>query len=90
MMEPSSHITDLELQHNLIGNEGTGHLARSLGKNAMQNLTRLSLSQCGIDDDGFLALVSALEHNTSLLQLDFSYNCHVSERAFLVMAERLL
>jgi energy-converting hydrogenase Eha subunit A len=39
-----------------------------LGNNALSNLIDLSLSYCRIGDDGFMALVSAPEQNTSLLQ----------------------
>jgi hypothetical protein len=53
------------------------------------NLTHLSLFNCGIRDDGFLALVSALEQNTSLLHLDLTGYHHVSERAVLALAESL-
>jgi Ran GTPase-activating protein (RanGAP) involved in mRNA processing and transport len=91
MEHNSHHITDLELRHNLIRNEGASLLARSLGNNALPNLTCLSLSQYGIADDGFIALVSALKQNTSLLKLDlrsFSYP-GFSERAFLALAESL-
>jgi Ran GTPase-activating protein (RanGAP) involved in mRNA processing and transport len=89
MEQNSHHITDLDLRHNsTIGNEGASLIARSLGNNALPNLTRLSLSHCGIGDDGFIALVSALEQNTSLLQLDLRNNCF-SERAFLALAESL-
>jgi hypothetical protein len=92
-MEQSCHITDLDLQRNYIGNKGEGLLARSLGNNALPNLIRLSLSQCGVEDDGYIALVSALEQNTSLLQFDLSYNPvydrGFSERAFLALAESL-
>jgi hypothetical protein len=89
-MEQSSHcITDLDLQRNPIGNEGASLLANSLGNNALPNLTRLSLSR-GIDDDGFITLVSVLEQNTSLLHLDLcDYSPCVSERAFLALAESL-
>jgi hypothetical protein len=89
-MEQSSHITDLDLRDNpTIGNEGASLLARSLGNNALQNLTRLSLFRCVIGDDGFIALVSALEQNTSLLHLDLSDSHDVSERACLALAESL-
>jgi hypothetical protein len=85
-----SHITDLELQHNPIGNEGAIRLARSLGNNTLPNLTGLSLCSCGIDD---VALVSALEQNTSLLQLDLRHEIFdtpgFSERCFLALAESL-
>jgi hypothetical protein len=57
-------------------------------KQRVANLTRLYLSQCGIGDDGFIALVSALEQNTSLIHLDLRYN-NFSQRAFLALAESL-
>jgi hypothetical protein len=89
----SHHITDLDLRYNTIGNEGANLLARSLGNNSLPNLTYLSLNQCGIDDDGFSELVSALEQNTSLLHLDLrpSYGPAelLTERAFLAFAESL-
>jgi hypothetical protein len=95
----SRHITDLDLQHNLIWNEGASHLARFLENNALPSLTRLSLYHCGIRETGFIAVVSALEQNASLLQLDlrpssgFSRRCYsyhgFSERAFLVFAKSL-
>jgi Ran GTPase-activating protein (RanGAP) involved in mRNA processing and transport len=88
MMEHSCHITDLDLGHNRIGNEGASLLTRSLGNNALPNLTRLSLSQCSIDDDGFVSLTSALEQNTSLLHLDLRYS-FFTERSFLALAESL-
>jgi hypothetical protein len=89
MEQSSHHITDLDLQLNYIGNEGASSLARALGNNALPNLTRLSLSRCGIGDDGFIALVSALEKNTSLLELNLFNNDDVSELVFLALAESL-
>jgi hypothetical protein len=68
------HITDLDLSRNPIRNEGTSLLARSLGNNALPNLTRLSLSDCEFDEDALITLVSALEQNTSLLHLDLPYS----------------
>jgi Ran GTPase-activating protein (RanGAP) involved in mRNA processing and transport len=89
MEQSSHHITDLNLQYNhTVLNEGASLLARSLGNNALPNLTRLSISDCGIGDDGFIALVSALEKNTSLLQLDLR-SIYFGERAFLALAESL-
>jgi Ran GTPase-activating protein (RanGAP) involved in mRNA processing and transport len=87
----SHHITDLDLKSNPIGNEGASLLARSLGTNALPNLTRLSISHCDIDNDGFTTLVSALEQNISLLQLDLrhSIGLDLSERALLALAESL-
>jgi hypothetical protein len=88
MEQNSCHITDLNLQGNPIGTMGAGLLARALGKNALPKLTRLSLPFCDIGDDGFIALASALEQNTSLLLLDLCYNRN-SEMAFLALAESL-
>jgi Ran GTPase-activating protein (RanGAP) involved in mRNA processing and transport len=88
-MEHSSHITDLELDCNPIEDKGATLLARALENNALRNLTRLSLLGCGIGDDGFIALVSALEQNTSLLYLDLRSNYAVSERAYLALAGSL-
>jgi hypothetical protein len=92
MEQGSHHITDLKLDLNPIGNEGASLLARSLGNNALPKLTRLSLLNCGIDADGFIALVSALEQNTSLLHLDLRFmhdDSTFSERPFLALAESL-
>jgi hypothetical protein len=90
MDQSSHHITDLELQHNSIGNEGASLLARSLGNNALPHLTRLSISNCDIGDDWFITLVSVLEQNTSLLHLDLcDYSPGVSERTFFASAESL-
>jgi hypothetical protein len=95
MMEQSSHITQLDLRHNFIRNEGASLLARSLGNNALPSLARISLSYCDIGEDGFITLVSALEQNTSLLHLDLRDNHDwsdvpaFSERAYLALAESL-
>jgi Ran GTPase-activating protein (RanGAP) involved in mRNA processing and transport len=61
MEQNSHHIKDLDLRYNTIGSEGVSLLARSLRNNALPNLTRVSLLECGIGDDGFIALVAALE-----------------------------
>jgi hypothetical protein len=49
--QQSCHITGTELEGNHIRHDGAGLLARSLGNNSLPNLTRLSLSECGIGDD---------------------------------------
>jgi Ran GTPase-activating protein (RanGAP) involved in mRNA processing and transport len=90
MEHNSHHITDLDIQSNPIGNEGASLLARSLGNNALPNLTRLCHCDCGIGDDGYVALITALERNTSLLHLDVRDNhYYLRERAFLALAESL-
>jgi Ran GTPase-activating protein (RanGAP) involved in mRNA processing and transport len=89
MEQSSNHITDLDLRLNHVTNEGASLLARCLGNNMLPNLTRLSLTNCGIREDGFIMLVSALEQNTSLLHLDLCNNYNLSERAFLALAVSL-
>jgi hypothetical protein len=88
-MEQRHHITDLDLNRNPIENEGASLVARFLENNALPNLIRLSLCNCRIDDDGFTALMSALQQNTSLLHLDLRYHCDFSERVCLALAESL-
>jgi hypothetical protein len=89
MERNSCQITDIELDGNSIGNEGASLLARALGKNVLPNLTRLSLYNCGIGDDGLIELVSALKQNTSLLHIDLRQYHGLSDRAFLALAESL-
>jgi hypothetical protein len=54
----------------------------------MPSLTRLDLGWCGIDDDGFVAQVLALEQNTCVQILDLKYSDFV-ERGFMALAESL-
>jgi hypothetical protein len=68
-MEQNSQITDLDLKRQQIEGEGSSFLAQDFGKQCVHNLMVLSLFDCGIGDDGFMAAVSALEQNTSLLKL---------------------
>jgi Ran GTPase-activating protein (RanGAP) involved in mRNA processing and transport len=93
MEQNSQLITDLDLRFNPIGNKGASLLARSMGKNAIPNLTHLSLYSCDIGDAGFIALVSALEQNTSLLQLDLQcamqHANRYNKQAFLALAKSL-
>jgi hypothetical protein len=67
-MKQSSHLnTDLGLEYNpAIGHEGASHFAWSW---AHPHFMRLPLSGCGIGDDSFTALMSALERSTSLRYL---------------------
>jgi Ran GTPase-activating protein (RanGAP) involved in mRNA processing and transport len=81
-------LTKLCLTHNPIESEGATILADALGHHAMPNLKELHLGRCGIDDDGFVALVSALEQNTSFQILNLGYNLF-NERGFVALAESL-
>jgi Ran GTPase-activating protein (RanGAP) involved in mRNA processing and transport len=89
MERNSHHITALELDGTLIGDEGASLIAVALGNNALPSLTRLFLSYCGIDDDGFIALMLALKQNISLLELVLLHSRSFSERAFLALADSL-
>jgi Ran GTPase-activating protein (RanGAP) involved in mRNA processing and transport len=87
-MEAVKTLTKLCLTHNPVRSEGATIMADALGRNAIPNLKRLHLRVCQIDDDGFVALVSALEQNTSLQILDLGNNVF-NERGFVALAESL-
>jgi Ran GTPase-activating protein (RanGAP) involved in mRNA processing and transport len=88
MIQHESQLTDLDLFDNLICEEGASYLADNLGNNALPHLTRLSLSYCGLQDDGLAFLVSALQTNQSLAELDLTSNTF-SERGFSSLAMSL-
>jgi Ran GTPase-activating protein (RanGAP) involved in mRNA processing and transport len=81
-------LTKLCLSDNPIRREGATILADSLCRNAMPSLKQLDLFCCHIDNDGFVALVSALEQNTSLQILDLKYNI-IIDRGYMALAESL-
>jgi Ran GTPase-activating protein (RanGAP) involved in mRNA processing and transport len=81
-------LAKLCLTYNSIRSEGATILADALGRNAMPNLKRLYLGGCHIGDDGFVALVSALEQNTSLQILNLRDN-DFGERGFAALGESL-
>jgi Ran GTPase-activating protein (RanGAP) involved in mRNA processing and transport len=81
-------VAKLSLSHNPVGSEGAAILADALGRNAMPSLKALMPDDCGIEDDGFVALVSALERNESLQLLSLEGN-RIGDRGFLALAESL-
>jgi hypothetical protein len=81
-------LTELCLTGNPIGSIGVTLLADALGRNAMPSLKQLDLNYCGIEDDGFVALVSALEQNASLQILSLARN-NFGERGFMALAQSL-
>jgi hypothetical protein len=81
-------VTKLCLMFNLIESEGATILANALGRNAMPDLKQLDLEGCGILDDGFVALLSALEQNTTLEVLNLKSN-YFGKRGFTALAESL-
>jgi hypothetical protein len=86
--EAAKTLTKLCLTLNPIGSEGATILADALGLHAMPNLIELRLGSCDIDDDGVVALVSALEQNTSLQILDLSRD-GFGKRGFMALAQSL-
>jgi Ran GTPase-activating protein (RanGAP) involved in mRNA processing and transport len=64
-VETMKTLTKLRLAYNPVGSEGATVLADALVRNAIPNLKDLDMFRCGIEDDGIVALVSALERNTS-------------------------
>jgi Ran GTPase-activating protein (RanGAP) involved in mRNA processing and transport len=87
-VEAVKTLTELNLWCNPIRSEGATILADAFGRNAMPSLKRLDMGWCDIEDDGFVALVSALEQNTSLQILDLTCN-DFGERGFTALAESL-
>jgi Ran GTPase-activating protein (RanGAP) involved in mRNA processing and transport len=87
-MEAVKTLTKLCLTHNPIRSEGAAILADACRRNAMPSLKRLDLGSCGMHDDGFVALVLALEQNTSLQIIDLKNN-RFGERGFMALAESL-
>jgi Ran GTPase-activating protein (RanGAP) involved in mRNA processing and transport len=81
-------LTGLYLPWNPVRSEGATILADALRRNAMPSLKGLYLDMCHIGDDGFAALVSALEHNTRLQILNLQKNSF-GERGFMALAESL-
>jgi hypothetical protein len=71
-----------------IGDEGSSYLANALADNALPHLTFLSRGEFG--DDGLINLVSALETNQALKELDlYAVGFRFSERGFLALANSL-
>ena len=87
-VEAVKTLTKLCLSGNPIGSEGATILADALGRNAMQSVKRFDLRECSIGDDGMVALVSALEQNTSLQILDLFDN-EFGERGLVALAGSL-
>jgi Ran GTPase-activating protein (RanGAP) involved in mRNA processing and transport len=78
-VEAVKTLTKLCLTYNPVISEVAAILVDTLGRNAMPSLKRLHLDNCGIEDDGFVALVSALEQNTSLQSSAWQEIISVSE-----------
>jgi Ran GTPase-activating protein (RanGAP) involved in mRNA processing and transport len=81
-------LTEFCLLENPIKSQGAIILADALGRNTMPSLKRIDLGDCDIDDDGFVALVSTLEQNTSLEILNLRGN-DFGGRGYMALAESL-
>ncbi|KAI5614756.1 NACHT, LRR and PYD domains-containing protein 3-like isoform X2, partial [Silurus asotus] len=69
-----SHLTELDLSYNNIGDPGVKYLLSVL-ENPHHKLEKLCLCKCGVSDEGCAALTSALRSNPShLKELDLSEN----------------
>jgi hypothetical protein len=90
MMEYDSRITELDLDHNAdVGNEAASFIADALGRNALPRLARLLLCRSSIGDDGLVDLVSALEQNETLTELDLRYCNNFGERGVTALVNSL-
>jgi hypothetical protein len=83
-----STLTKLTLSFNNILDEGATFLAETLKLQTLPSLKNLRLVNCDISDDGFVALVSALEENETLETVDLEMNNYTDE-GFLALASGL-
>jgi Ran GTPase-activating protein (RanGAP) involved in mRNA processing and transport len=83
-----STVTRLNLSGNSVLDEGASFLAETLRLQTLQSLTHLCLFECGISDDGLMALMLALEENETLEKLDLEENTF-SARGYLALASSL-
>ncbi len=88
MIEHEIQLTDLDLSRNPVGDDGTSYLAETLGDKTLTHLTRLRLFGCNFGDDGLVNLVSALETNQALDEVDLPSNDRLRERGFAGLSEQ--
>jgi Ran GTPase-activating protein (RanGAP) involved in mRNA processing and transport len=87
-MTAISIVTHLNLGNNSILDEGATFLAETLRLQRLPSLKSLSLFNCDISDDGFVALMSALEENETLESVDLRDNVF-NVRSYLALASSL-
>jgi Ran GTPase-activating protein (RanGAP) involved in mRNA processing and transport len=83
-----STVTKLVLCNNSLFDEGATFLAETLRLQTLPSLTCLQLGDCNISDDGLVALMSALEDNETLEELELEENTF-SGRGYRALASSL-
>jgi Ran GTPase-activating protein (RanGAP) involved in mRNA processing and transport len=83
-----STIHNLDLSKNSLFDEGATCLAETLTQKMLPSLKCLRLINCRISDDGLVALMSALEENETLENLDLEGNTF-SVQGYLALASSL-
>ncbi|XP_047678040.1 uncharacterized protein LOC113634383 isoform X11 [Tachysurus fulvidraco] len=70
-----SHLTELDLSENTLGNSGAIQISTLLNKSSCK-LQKLVLSDCNITEKGYTAVVKALKsnHSSPLIELDLRGN----------------
>jgi Ran GTPase-activating protein (RanGAP) involved in mRNA processing and transport len=83
-----SNVTRVDFSQNSVLNEGAFFLAETLRLQTLQSLKWLELGSCGISDDGLVALMSALQENETLDDLDLIKNTF-SLQGYMALASSL-
>jgi Leucine-rich repeat (LRR) protein len=83
-----STLTELDLSNNSLLDKGATFLAETLRLQKVPSLKDLYLFTCDISDDGFVALMSALEENETLETIGLDGN-DFSVRGYLALASSL-
>lgn len=74
LLASQSHVESLDISFNHISDEHLETLVESLGDNTSSGLKELRMCKNAIGNSGVLSLISALENNNTLKELDLSRN----------------
>jgi Ran GTPase-activating protein (RanGAP) involved in mRNA processing and transport len=69
-----STVTNLNLDNNPFLDEGASFLAEALRRQTLPSLKCLQLADCGMTDNGLVALMSVMEENETLETVEFESN----------------